>query len=131
MACVKSTARLVGVATGSSGEGRDSEGSAERTESAQLSDAGSHDRVGDDMDEGSRTQSYFFGPSTVTVSRIRGMIDCGYFAEGMAHEPREETVLEPNSDEAVVFEEFFTIGLRMHPHHVLADILLKFQVQIH
>jgi hypothetical protein len=41
------------------------------------------------------------------------MIDRGYFAKGMGHEPGEETVLEPNPDEAVVFEEFFTIGLRM------------------
>jgi hypothetical protein len=39
--------------------------------------------------------------------------------------------LEPNADEAVVFEEFFTGGLRMPPHPVLANILLKFQVQIH
>jgi hypothetical protein len=29
----------------------------------------------------------------------------------MAHEPEEETVPEPNSNEAVVFEEFFTAGL--------------------
>jgi hypothetical protein len=33
--------------------------------------------------------------------------------------------------EAVVFEEFFSAGLRMPPHPMLADILLKFQVQIH
>jgi hypothetical protein len=30
-----------------------------------------------------------------------------------------------------VFEEFFTIGLRMPLHPVLSDILLKFQVQLH
>jgi hypothetical protein len=52
-----------------------------------MSDTGSHDRASDDMDEGSHTRSYFFGPSTVTVSRIRGMIDNGYFVEGMAREP--------------------------------------------
>jgi hypothetical protein len=54
-------------------------------------------------------------PLTITVSRIRGMIDRGYFTEGMGREPGEETVPEPHPDEAVVFEEFFTIGLRM-PH---------------
>jgi hypothetical protein len=43
------------------------------------------------------------------------MIDRGYFTEGMGREPGEETVLEPHPDEAVVFEEFFTTGLRM-PH---------------
>jgi hypothetical protein len=67
----------------------------------------------------------------VTVIHIHGMIDSSYFAEGMAHEPREETVPELNSDKAVVLEEFFIAGLRMPPHPVLADILLKFQVQIH
>jgi hypothetical protein len=56
------------------------------------------------------------------------MIDSSYFIEGMDHEPGEETVPEPNPDEVVVFEEFFTPGLRMPPHPVLADILLKFQV---
>jgi hypothetical protein len=83
------------------------------------------------MDEGSRTRSYFFGPLAVTVSCIRGMIDNDYFAEGMACEPKEETIPEPNFDEAVLFEEFFTTDLRMPPHPVLDDILLKFQVQIH
>jgi hypothetical protein len=36
------------------------------------------------------------------------MIDSGYFSEGMGYEPGKETVLEPNPDEVVVFEEFFT-----------------------
>jgi hypothetical protein len=56
------------------------------------------------MDEGSHTQSYFFGTSTMTINRIRGMIDNGYFDKGIGHEPEEETVLELQSDEDVVFE---------------------------
>jgi hypothetical protein len=71
--------------------------------------------AGGGMDEGSRTLSYLFGPSVMTVSRIHGMIANDYFTKGMGHEPGEETVPEPNSDEAVVFEEFFIAGLRM-PH---------------
>jgi hypothetical protein len=59
------------------------------------------------------------------------MIGSGYFAEGMGYEPREVTVPEPHPDEAVVFEKFFSASLRMPPHPVLVDILLKFQVQIH
>jgi hypothetical protein len=59
------------------------------------------------------------------------MIDSGYFADGMGHEPRENTVPEPRVDEAVLFEEFFTAGLSMPPHPVLAAILLKYQIQIH
>jgi hypothetical protein len=53
------------------------------------------------------------------------------FVEGGAHAPGEETVLEPEDDEAVIFEEFFSAGLRLPPHPVLTDIFLKFQVQLH
>jgi hypothetical protein len=102
-----------------------------RTESAQLNDMGFHGGAGDDTYEGSPTRSYYFGPLTMIVSRIHEMTENNYFVKGMGHEPGEGTVPEPNGDEAVVFEEFFTAGLRMPPHLVLADILLKFQVQIH
>jgi hypothetical protein len=64
-------------------------------------------------------------------SGVGGMIDSHYFAEGMGHELRDEAILEPHPDEAVVFEEFFNAGLRMPPHPMLDNILLKFQVQIH
>jgi hypothetical protein len=67
----------------------------------------------------------------MTVSQIRGMIDNGYFANGMGREPREEIVPEPHDDEPMLFEEFFTVSLRMPPHPVLAAILLKYQIQIH
>jgi hypothetical protein len=49
----------------------------------------------------------------------------------MGHGPREETVLEPHPDEAVVIEELFSASLWMPLHPVLDDILLKFLVQIH
>jgi hypothetical protein len=128
MARVKSTAHPVGGTTCSSDEDRGNGGSEERTESARLSDTGSRSKASGVVD-GSR--SFLFGPLTMTVSRICGMIHCGYFVGGMGNELREETVLEPQPDKAVVFEEFFNAGLRMPSHPVLADILLKFQVQIH
>jgi hypothetical protein len=34
-------------------------------------------------------------------------------------------------DEAVIFEDFFATSLHMSPHPTLADILLKFQAQLH
>jgi hypothetical protein len=43
----------------------------------------------------------------------------------------EEIVLEPIDDEAIVFELFFVVGLRMPPHPALAKILLKFWVHLH
>jgi hypothetical protein len=66
----------------------------------------------------------------VTVSRICRMVNNGCFADGMGHEPGEGTVLEHQNDEVAVFQEFFTAGLRMPLHPVLADILLKYQIQI-
>jgi hypothetical protein len=63
-------------------------GSKERTESMQLSDAGSHSEAIDVADEGSCSQSCFFGPSTITVSRFHRMIDSGYFPEGMGSRAR-------------------------------------------
>jgi hypothetical protein len=128
---VKSTIRLAGGAAGSSGENRGSEGSVDIIEYAVLTDMSSHNGAGGGADDGSHVRNYFFGPSTVTVSRIHGMIDHGYFAKGMDRVPAEEVVPEPQPDEAVVFEEFFSAGLRMPPHLVLADILLKFQAQLH
>jgi hypothetical protein len=88
---------------------------------------GSHSRSEAVVDEGSQTRSYFFGPSTETVSRIRVMIDNDYFEEVMGREPGEETIPEPQPDEAMVFEEFVTAGLRMPPHPMLSDILLNFR----
>jgi hypothetical protein len=110
MARVKSTTHPHDDATDVGGEG-----SAERTKS----------------DEGSHTRNYHFGPSMVIVSRIREMIDNVYFTDGMDRMPVEETILEAHADEAIVFKELFTAGLRMPPHLVLLDILLKFQVKLH
>jgi hypothetical protein len=83
------------------------------------------------MDQCELVRSYEFGASSVTVGRTRQMESLGYFPEGLVREPREEILSEPNSDKVVVFEEFFTAGLRMPPHHVLTEILLKFRVQLH
>jgi hypothetical protein len=55
--------------------------------------------------------SYDFGASLVTVGCIQQLESMRYFAKGSAHKPREETVLEPNNDEVVVFEEFFAVEL--------------------
>jgi hypothetical protein len=51
--------------------------------------------------------SYDFGASIVTVGHFRQLEALGYFAEGFAREPREEVVLDPANDEAVVCQEFF------------------------
>jgi hypothetical protein len=79
--------------------------------------------------ENSRT--YYFGSSTITVGKIKEMVEKGYFLEGGARAPGTETVPELDDDEVVVYKYFFVAGLRMPPHPALADILLHFQAQLH
>jgi hypothetical protein len=56
-------------------------------------------------------RSYDFGLSTIILGHIQQLEMLRYFAEGSAREPGEETVLEHADDEAIVFEELFTIGI--------------------
>jgi hypothetical protein len=86
---------------------------------------------GEGASDDENPQTYYFGSSTITVGKIKEMVEKGYFVEGESHMPRAETVSEPNSNEAIVYEDFFVAGLRMPPHPALVDILLKFQVQLH
>jgi hypothetical protein len=58
------------------------------------------------------------------------MAEKGYFVEGEARATGEETMPEPQEDQVVVYEDFFIAGLRMPPHHTLADIMLKCQAQL-
>jgi hypothetical protein len=120
MAHVKSTGWPISSATagGSGGKGFE-----ERTITVRPSDAGSPNDGGDARVESSCSHSFYFGPSTVTMSRIRRMVDSSYFADGMGLEPGEETIPELHVDKAVLFEEFITTGLRMPLHPVLAAIV--------
>jgi hypothetical protein len=96
-----------------------------------LSAGGTEDSIdgGASDDENSRT--YYFGVSTITLGKINEMVEKGYFAEGEARAPRVEAVSEPDNDEAVMYEDFFIIGLCMHPHPTWGGILLHFQAQLH
>jgi hypothetical protein len=42
-----------------------------------------------------------------------------------------ESVPKPRANEAVVFEDLFTVVLHMPPHLMLAGNLQKFRVQLH
>jgi hypothetical protein len=63
--------------------------------------------------------SFDFGASSVTVGRIQQLESLRYFAEGSAPKLGEETILGPNDNEVVVFEEYFAAGLRMPLHPAL------------
>jgi hypothetical protein len=92
-------------------------GSSSGGDSSDLSSdgTGSHDEESGDMDLCESEWSYDFGPSTITVGRIRQLESLGYFIEGSTCEPGEEVVLDPGDEEAIVFEEFLTAGLQMPP----------------
>jgi hypothetical protein len=76
--------------------------------------------------------SYDFGPSKIMKTHIGSMESYAhYFPKGYGRPPGAESVLEPRANKAVIFEDFFTVGLRMLLHPVFMDILLKFQVQLH
>jgi hypothetical protein len=94
----------------------------------------SPDVADDSLDEGcsddENSQSYF-GSLTITVGKIKEMVEKGYFVDGDARALGAEIVPEPDNDEAVVYEDFFVASLRMTPHPVLDDILHKFQAQLH
>jgi hypothetical protein len=40
-------------------------------------------------------------------------------------------VSEPDQNEAVVFEDYFTVGLCMRSHPALVKIIMKFKIQLH
>jgi hypothetical protein len=95
--------RLEVIATDSSSEGD--------TRDWSRDDTGDQDEESGAVDPREFAWSYDFGPSTITVGRIRQLEALGYFAEAFAHELGEEVIPEPAADEAVVFEEFFAVGL--------------------
>jgi hypothetical protein len=102
-----------------------------KNEGGVLSGGGSVSSANDDFSGDESSLTYCFSTSTITLGRIREMVEKGYFGEGEARSTGEETTLEPQEDEAVVYEDIFVAGIRMLLHPTLADILLKFQVQLH
>jgi hypothetical protein len=58
------------------------------------------------------------------------MQQLGCFGSGVGRVPGAEEVLEPEG-ELVVFEAFFTAGLRLPAHRFVAEVLRRFEVQVH
>jgi hypothetical protein len=69
-----------------------------------------------------------FGVSWISSVRVQDMQQLGYFGSGTC--PGAEEVPEPK-DELVVFEAFFTTGLRLPAHRFVAEVLQRFEVQVH
>jgi hypothetical protein len=71
-----------------------------------------------------------FGVSRISSVRVQDMQQLGYFGSGVGRVPRAEEVPEPEG-ELVVFEAFFTAGLRLPAHRFVSEVLQRFEVQVH
>jgi hypothetical protein len=70
------------------------------------------------------------GVSRISSVHVQDMQQLGYFGSGVGHVPGAEEVPEPEG-ELIVFEAFFTAGLRLPAHRFVAEVLQRFEVQVH
>jgi hypothetical protein len=71
-----------------------------------------------------------FDMSRMSSVCVQDMQQLGYFGGGVARVPGAEEVPEPEG-ELVVFEAFFAAGLRLPAHRFMAEVLRRFEVQVH
>jgi hypothetical protein len=71
-----------------------------------------------------------FGVSRISSVRVQDMEQLGYFGKGVGRVPGAEEIPEPEG-EIVVFEAFFIAGLRLLAHRFVAEVLQRYDVQIH
>jgi hypothetical protein len=71
-----------------------------------------------------------FGISRMSSVCVQDMQQLGYFGSGVGRVPGAEEVPEPEG-ELVVFEAFFAAGLRLSAHRFVAEVLRRFEVQVH
>jgi hypothetical protein len=67
-----------------------------------------------------------FGRSTVKAEDLVLMKKLGYFGENddeLVRFAREETILEPQEDEVVVFKSFFRAGLQFTLYEMIGEVL--------
>jgi hypothetical protein len=71
-----------------------------------------------------------FGVSRISSVRVQDMQQLGYFGNGVGRVPGAEEIPELEG-EMVVFEAFFTAGLRLPAHRFMVEVLRRYDVQIH
>jgi hypothetical protein len=71
-----------------------------------------------------------FGVLRISSVRVQDMQQLGYFRNDVGRVPGAEEVPEPEGD-LVVFEAFFTIGLRLPAHRFVGEVMRRFEVQVH
>ncbi|GJN28257.1 hypothetical protein PR202_gb16362 [Eleusine coracana subsp. coracana] len=78
--------------------------------------------------DGERPRTLVFGRSRVKRAVISCLVDLGCFDVTNARLPGQEDVPAPRKDEAVVFEEHFTVGIRFPCSSFLGEVLDRFDV---
>jgi hypothetical protein len=71
-----------------------------------------------------------FGTSRISLVRVQEMQELGYFGDGVGRVPGTEEIPEPEG-KLVLFEAFFIAGLRLLAHRFVAEVLRRFEVQVH
>jgi hypothetical protein len=71
-----------------------------------------------------------FGVSWISSVSVQDMKQLGYFGNGVGRVLGAEEISELEC-EIVVFEAFFTAGLRLPAHRFVTEVLQRFEVQIH
>jgi hypothetical protein len=71
-----------------------------------------------------------FGTSRISSVRVLEMQRLGYFGDGDGRVPGAEEIPKPKG-ELVVFEAFFVTGLCLPAHRFVAEVLRRFEVQVH
>jgi hypothetical protein len=71
-----------------------------------------------------------FGTSRISSVRVQEMQQLGYFGGGVGRVLGAEEIPEPEG-QLVVYEAFFIAGLRLPMHRFVAEVLRRFDVQVH
>jgi hypothetical protein len=71
-----------------------------------------------------------FGTLRISSVRVQEMQQLGYFGYGVGRVPGAEEIPEPEG-ELVVLEAFCIAGLRLPAHRFAAEVLQRFEVQVH
>jgi hypothetical protein len=75
--------------------------------------------------------AFVFGESKVTSDLIKEYEAARFFPVGDVRAPSDEQIPTPEANEVVVFQDFFTFGLRFPCDPILPSILERFSVKIH
>jgi hypothetical protein len=99
--------------------------------SASPTDLSSEDTLSDlvvtELQQGHTVE---FSTLRISLVRVQEMQQLGYFGDGVRRVPSVEEIPKPEG-ELVVFEAFFIAGLRLPVHRFVAEVLRRFDVQVH